>query len=107
MQFQLAVARGLIWESVKNRAEFFADGRMSAEIIRVLAVGHPAIDDYYATTLFAPEQAHAGSCTARSTVYTAGIAAGLMLSQFTRWLRRLAVERDVMLNLLSMELTAT
>jgi sulfur carrier protein ThiS adenylyltransferase len=99
-------ARGLIWESVKERAGFFADGRMSAEIIRVLAVNHPAIDGYYTTTLFAPDQAHAGSCTARSTVYTASIAAGLMLSQFTRWLRGLPVERDVLLNLLSMELTA-
>jgi hypothetical protein len=99
-------SRGLIWESVKDRTEFFADGRMSAEIIRVLAVAHPAIDGYYATTLFAPEQAHAGSCTARSTVYTASIAAGLMLSQFTRWLRGLPLERDVLLNLLSMELTA-
>lgn len=99
-------SRGLIWESVKDRAGFFADGRMSAEIIRVLAAGHPPIDAYYATTLFAPEQAHAGSCTARSTVYTATIAAGLMLSQFTRKLRGLPIERDVLLNLLSMELTA-
>ena len=32
-------------------------------------------------------------------------AAGLMLGQFTRWLRDLPVERDVLLNLLASELT--
>jgi hypothetical protein len=97
--------RGLIWQAVKNTAAFVADGRMNAEVIRVLAVAQPAIDSYYPTTLFAPEEALIGSCTARSTVYTASIAAGLMLGQFTKWLRGLPVERDVMLNLLSAELT--
>ena len=44
------------------------------------------------------------ACTAKSTIYTANIAAGLMLHQFTRWLRGLPVERDLMLNLLAGEL---
>ena len=96
--------RRLVWEAVRARAAFFADGRMSAEVIRVLASGSPASDLYYASTLFAAEQAYAGSCTARSTVYAASIAAGLMLTQFTRWLRGLPVDGDVTLNLLSMEL---
>jgi sulfur carrier protein ThiS adenylyltransferase len=98
--------RGLIWEAVKKPAAFFADGRMSAEVVRVLAAGQPAADAYYPTTLFAAAEAHAGACTAKSTVYTASIAAGLMLGQFTKWLRGLPVERDVVLNLLSAELTA-
>jgi sulfur carrier protein ThiS adenylyltransferase len=97
--------RQLIWEAVCPVAAFFVDGRMSAEAIRVLAVGRPALDVYYATTLFASEQAYAGSCTAKSTVYTASIAAGLMLGQFTRWLRQMPVERDLHLNLLSCELS--
>ncbi len=97
--------RGLVWEAVRGRAAFWADGRMSAEVVRVLASDRPAGDTYYASTLFAAEQAYAGSCTARSTVYTASIAAGLMLSAFTRWLRGLPVDRDLTLNLLSAELT--
>jgi sulfur carrier protein ThiS adenylyltransferase len=100
------VARNLIWTSVRERAAFFADARMSAEVVRVLASDRPATDDYYATTLFAADQAYAGSCTAKSTVYTASIAAGLMVSALTRWLRGLPVERDLLLNLLSAELTA-
>lgn len=97
--------RQLIWDSVRSAASFFVDGRMSAEVIRVLAAIEPSLDGYYATTLFAPEQAQAGSCTAKSTIYTASIAAGLMLSGFTRWLRQLPVDRDLCLNLLSSELS--
>ena len=100
------VTRGLAWEAVRGRSAFWADGRMSAEVVRVLASDRPATDAYYATTLFAAERAYAGSCTARSTVYAASIAAGLMLSAFTRWLRGLPVDRDLTLNLLAAELTA-
>jgi sulfur carrier protein ThiS adenylyltransferase len=97
--------RSLAWDALKDRAAFFVDGRMNAEVTRVLASDQPASDSYYATTLFAEAEAYAGSCTSRSTIYGAGIAAGLMLSQFTRWLRGIAVERDILLNLLSMELS--
>jgi sulfur carrier protein ThiS adenylyltransferase len=96
--------RRLVWEAVRSFAAMFIDGRMSAEVLRVLAAESPATDRYYATTLFDAGDAYAGSCTARSTIYTASIAAGLMLTQFTRWLRRLPVDPDVTLNLLSMEL---
>ena len=91
---------------MRPRADFFVDGRMSAEVIRVLASGQPRMDVYYPATLFAAEQAYGGSCTAKSTVYTGSIAAGLMLSAFTRWLRGMPVERDVTLNLLAAELTS-
>jgi hypothetical protein len=98
--------RGLIWESTRPETDLFIDGRMSAEVMRVLASDQPKQDSYYASTLFAAERAYAGSCTAKSTVYTASIAAGLMVSQFTRWLRGLPVDRDITLNLLSAELIA-
>jgi sulfur carrier protein ThiS adenylyltransferase len=39
-----------------------------------------------------------------NTIYSANIAAGLMLAQFTKWLRRLPVEADLALNLLAGEL---
>jgi sulfur carrier protein ThiS adenylyltransferase len=51
-------------------------------------------------------ETHVCSCTAQGTVYTASIAAGLMVHQFTRWLRGVAVEADVTLNLLAGEMTA-
>jgi len=99
--------RALIWDAVRGRCGFFADGRMSAEVLRVLACERPPSDRYYGTTLFSPERAYSGACTARSTVYAASIAAGLMLAQFTRWLRGLPVDRDLTLNLLSAELAVS
>lgn len=97
--------RGIIWEAVKSSASFFADARMAAEVVRVLASDRPMDDGHYATTLFESAEAYSGSCTAKSTIYTASIAAGLMLSQFTRWLRGLPVDRDILLNLLAAEMT--
>ena len=99
--------RGLIWDAVRGRASFFADGRMSAEVIRVLVAADMASQEHYPSTLFAAEEAHTGTCTAKSTIFTANIAAGLMIEQFTRWLRGLPVDADIQLNLLSSELTVS
>ncbi|MGD0140165.1 MAG: ThiF family adenylyltransferase [Tepidisphaeraceae bacterium] len=97
--------RGIIWEAVKPFAAFFVDARMAAEIVRVLASDRPMDDVYYPTTLFESAEAYSGSCTAKSTIYCASIAAGLMLAQFTRWLRGLPVDRDLLVNLLAAEMT--
>ena len=51
------------------------------------------------TTLFRQSEAQQGSCTSRGTVYSASISAGLMVHQFTRWLRGLPVDRDTTVNL--------
>ena len=99
--------RELIWNAVGVQAPLFVDGRMSAEMIRVLAVNDQTTRNHYPSTLFAPSEAHTGSCTGRSTLYTANVAAGLMLAQFTRHLRNLPIDADVQLNLLSMELDIT
>jgi sulfur carrier protein ThiS adenylyltransferase len=98
------VTRRQIWESVRTSASFFVDGRMNAEVMRVIAAEEPAVDTYYQGTLFQAEEAFAGPCTARSTIYTASIAAGLMVHQFTKWLRGIPVDCDVTLNLLAAEL---
>jgi sulfur carrier protein ThiS adenylyltransferase len=101
-------ARRLVWESVRPRAAFWADGRMAAEVVRVLASPEPAGDPSYPATLFGDDRAYVGgSCTAKSTVYSGSIAAGLMLTQFTRWLRGLPVDRDLLLNLLSSEMVVS
>ncbi|HKQ50420.1 MAG TPA: ThiF family adenylyltransferase [Phycisphaerae bacterium] len=95
--------RRLIWQAVKDRVEFFGDGRMSAEVLRVLTVADAAGYRHYATTLFAAAEAYGGTCTAKSTIYCANIAAGLMVAQFAKFLRKLPVEADLQLNLLAAE----
>ena len=98
-------ARATIWRSLQHRMHFGADGRMLSEVIRVLTVADEASRQHYASTLFPQSQAQQGSCTSRSTIYAASIAAGLMVHQFTRWLRVMPVEPDATLSLLASEWT--
>jgi sulfur carrier protein ThiS adenylyltransferase len=96
-------ARAVIWRSAAPKCRFWCDGRMLGEVIRVLTVADNIGRDYYPTTLFAQSEAQPGRCTAHTTIYAASIAAGLMVHQFTRWLRGMAVDRDISLNLLAGE----
>ena len=97
--------RRLIWESVKDRVSFFADGRMSAEVLRILTACDADSRKHYPTTLFNAEEAFVGPCTAKTTIYCANIAAGLVLAQFTKYLRQMPVDPDLQLNLLASELS--
>ncbi|MHC4638314.1 MAG: ThiF family adenylyltransferase [Planctomycetota bacterium] len=97
--------RRLIWESMKDKVSFFADGRMSAEVLRVLTAYDSESRNHYPTTLFSADEAFVGPCTAKTTIYCANIAAGLMLAQFTKYLRQLPVDCDIQLNLLASELS--
>ncbi len=97
-------SREAIWRGVQHRCRFGADGRMLGEVIRILTVADDQGREHYPTTLFDQSQAQPGRCTARSTIYTAHIAGGLLIHQFTRWLRGLPVDRDMMFNLLAGEL---
>lgn len=96
--------RAAVWRFVQGACRFWCDGRMLGEVIRVLTVAGPEGRPHYATTLFRQSEAQPGRCTAQGTIYTANIAAGLMLHQFSRWLRGIAVNADVTVNLLSSEL---
>ena len=98
--------RSAIWRSAGVRCRFWADGRMLGEVIRVLACADGQSRQHYPNTLFTEVEAQHGSCTAHSTIYAASIAAGLMVHQFTRWLRNIPVDRDLSVNLLAGELSA-
>jgi len=102
-------SRAAIWRSVKDRCQFWCDGRMLGETIRVLTAT-PAVPEsqaHYSSTLFPQSEAQTGTCTTQSTIYTANLAAGLMLHQFTRWLRGLQIESEQLINLLAAEMTST
>ena len=96
-------ARSAIWRSAQRQCRFWCDGRMLSEVIRILTVADDQGRDYYPTTLFSQTEAQVGRCTSRSTIYAASIAAGLMVHQFTRWLRGIPIDRDTSLNLLAGE----
>ena len=98
--------RAAIWRSAGTRCRFWGDGRMLGEVIRVLAAADADGRQYYPSTLFPEADAQRGSCTASGTIYAASIAAGLMVHQFTRWLRGMRIDRDISINLLAGELSA-
>ena len=58
-------ARAAIWRSAATRCRFWADGRMLAEVIRVLAVADDIGREHYPTTLFRQSEAQVGRCTAQ------------------------------------------
>ncbi len=95
-----------IFNIIKGRANLFVDGRMAAEYLRVLTVYDDASREYYPTTLFSSAEAYRGSCTAKTTIYCANIAAGMMVSQFAQWLRGCDIDKDIYLNLLTNEMGA-
>lgn len=98
-------ARTAIWKSLQQRCRFWCDGRMRGETIRILTASDDASREHYCATLFPQAEAQVGACTAQSTIYSANIAAGLMIHQFTRWLRGIKLDPDLTLNLLASELT--
>ena len=92
-------ARAAIWRSLQTRCEFWADGRMLGESIRILVADAGHGRAHYPTTLFAQGEAQAGSCTSRSTIYAANLAAALMVHQFVRHLRGDPLDPDAAFNL--------
>lgn len=99
--------RAAIWRAVEHRCEFWVDGRMLGETIRILVANDDESRRRYPATLFAQAEAQARRCTAHSTIYTANIAAGLMVHHFTRWLRGILVDPDSTVSLLASEWTTS
>lgn len=97
-------SRAAIWRTLRDQCAFWSDGRMRGEVLRILTAVDSPSRTHYDGSLFPQAESQTGTCTSRSTIYTAGIAAGLMLHQCTRWLRDLSVDRDLTLNLLAGEL---
>jgi sulfur carrier protein ThiS adenylyltransferase len=96
-------ARAAIWRTVSQRAEFWGDGRMLGETVRILAATVGNGRKHYSTTLFPQSEAHAGRCTSRSTIYAAALAAALVVHQYVRFLRGIPVDPDALFNLTSGE----
>jgi len=95
--------RAAIWRSVERRCDFWADGRMLGEIVRVLSASIDQGQKHYATTLFPQAEAQTGRCTSRSTIYAASLAAALLVHQYVRYLRGLTLDVDATFNLLAGE----
>jgi len=92
--------RRRLWEAYKDRVIF--DARVAGEIIRLISVTDEEQRVHYPDTLFSSGEAMQASCTTRMTVFSANIAAGLLMEQYSKWLRGLPLDRDTLINLLAM-----
>lgn len=98
-------ARREIWEACAPFCKFFVDGRMSGEVLRMFTVTEEnGGRDRYADTLFSDAEAHQTRCTAQTIYYCAGLAASIMCSRYSKWLRGLDVPFEINVDLLSDEL---
>jgi sulfur carrier protein ThiS adenylyltransferase len=97
--------RATVWRCLQRRISLLIDTRMSGETLRFVVADTSDSRHCYESTLFGQGDAHAGACTAKSTIYAASITAGLAVHQFTRWLRDMPLDSDMTFNLLASELT--
>lgn len=93
--------RRAIWEAVRSRVGFFVDGRINGQVLRVLTACDDAGRGHYPSTLCSQDEAHLGACTAKTSIFHANIAAGMMIAQFTKHLQRLPVAADLQFSLLT------
>ena len=98
--------RKFIFNAVKDSSLAFFDARVKGgDSIRILSATDAKSRAHYAATLFAPEEVQAGECTAKMTIYGAFVAAGILMSRYSLFLRRFPIcDPDVMINLAGMEL---
>lgn len=97
--------RAHIFNAIADRTQLFVDGRMQAEVFRVLAAYDDDSRQYYGTTLFPEAEAQQGSCTAKTTIYCASGLACFETQILAKWLRGFPLQKDVLMNLLTNELT--
>jgi len=98
-------ARSAIWRAVERRIQFWADGRLSGDVLRVLVAGNQRSRDHYASTLVASPNGFSPTCATNGSLSAATIAASCMVHQFTRWARGAAVDADTAINLAASEWT--
>lgn len=100
--------RELIFNSVIDTTGLFVDGRMAAENLKVYSVPAGEVNDQeaYSKTLFSNEEMYQGACTAKSTLYCASIAAGIMVSRYTKFVRQIPNTFCVSFNIFGDEMSA-
>lgn len=94
-----APARKRVLRAVASRVLFWADARVSGETVRVVAASIDRGATRRMTDRFDEERAPYLTRSSRSPLYVATIAAGLLIYQFTRYLRRLSPNVNASLDL--------
>lgn len=103
----MAARKRIVGAAERSGSPFLVDGRMSASAGRVLTCHDAASWRHWRETWFPDADALDEPCTQRGMWFTAGIAAGLMVNQYSKWLRGLPLENDFQMDLLGTDLIVT
>jgi sulfur carrier protein ThiS adenylyltransferase len=60
--------------------------------------------DYYPRTLFEARDGLQQSCTSKTTIYCANLAAAMIMGQFSKFLRGMMVDRDILYNIFTADM---
>lgn len=85
-----------VHKAAEKTAVFFCDARVLGESIRYLAYNTQDGADIYSQTLYSDEDAESGRCTSKMTCYSAGVAAGLLCSNYARHMRGWPLDNNKM-----------
>lgn len=92
-------ARKRISESCEAfKIPLLVDGRMASEYVRTVTVDDGDYQRYY-DSLVTDAEAVQGRCTTESTMFAASLAASLMVHEFTRFLRGVSTNKDMLMSL--------
>lgn len=98
------VGRKKIFESTKNARDLFIDARTAAEYSRIFIVHNEESEEHYKQSLYTDEESYEGACTSKMTGYCAKVSANLRVAQFAKWLRRIPLDKEIQINLLTNEM---
>jgi len=96
--------RTIFRDFCRNDWTVLLDGRMAAESLQAFCVRRCSEPlDRYQATLFPAHEARRESCTARSTIYCAAMAAAVLCSMFKQWAMGQEPEEMLQFDLLAMD----
>jgi molybdopterin/thiamine biosynthesis adenylyltransferase len=91
--------RAEIFKSRGDKNKLLVDGRMMAELGRVLTVKDDESAKAYAETLYSDKDAEELPCYAKAIVYNTSILGNIIVSQIKKWVAGEKVQTDVVVDL--------
>jgi sulfur carrier protein ThiS adenylyltransferase len=98
-------ARSMIFSNVKkHKPDFYIEGRMGAEMMRIYSVNPREDTLWYEKTLYSDGDAMELPCTAQSIMYNVFVIGGLIASQTKKALMKEEMAREIIFDLVTMTL---
>ena len=94
-------ARKQIYNAALGEGAVFIDGRMAAEVFTIYCVRNEEDAKHYEKSLFSNDEMFQASCTAKTTLYCANVIAGMIVAQFSKYLRGIPTPKEMEVNIVT------